>query len=419
MYTIAIVGFDEFTESYLVDRFNDIRFIPALSRDETIIGPQPYPFEECLDLAERRARDAGAAGVITFWDFPSALIAPFVAKRCGFRYASVDSVMRCAHKYWFRLEQAAVMDTPTFCAFDPFSPNPMREIDLRFPFWVKPVIGHSSMLGFHIGDQDDFDAALSEIRSEIGTLTEPFAYPLAHCNLPDDLRRRGPNLCIAEELISRGDQYTIEGWVNEGELRVYGIVESVREPNGHSFARYQYPANLDARTAARLTDVARQLIERIGYDNCPFNMEFFHEPDRGHLHVLEINSRLSQSHSDLFLKVDGLPHQRIAIDLALGNTPTWSGGEGEYDIAAKHMVRRRDDGVVTHVPSASQIAQVEKEVPGVRVELTVAPGQRLSDLPEQESYSYELADLFIGARNEDELVSKYEHVVEKLSFEFA
>lgn len=420
MTTIAVVGYDDFTEDYLADRVGertDVTFAPALTREEVVIGADGFPFEARLDLAERRAREHDATGVITYWDFPSSLIAALLAERCGYPYASVDSVMKCEHKYWFRKEQSAVLETPAFSAFDPFGDDPRSEIAMDYPFWVKPVVGHSSMLGFEITSDEDFRAALAEIRDGIGELTKPFAYPLECCHLPEDLARRGATLCMAEQIISEGEQYTIEGYVHRGQMQVYGVVASVREPNGHTFSRYQYPAGLRPETRSRMEDIAERIIAQIGFDGCPFNMEFFLD-DSGGLHVLEMNSRLSQSHSDLFHKVDGQPHQRIAVQLAMGDTPLWRRGGGDFAVAAKHFVRRWEDGVVKSVPGPDQIARLHAEQPETIVEIKVAEGQRLSELPEQETYSYELADLFIGARDEAELLAKYERAVQILTFEF-
>lgn len=422
MQIIAVVGFDDFTEEYLsrhVGAGGEVRFVPALTRDETIIGHHDYPFETRLELAARRIRDASADGVITYWDFPSSLIAPLLAQRFGFPYASVESVMKCEHKYWFRKEQSAVMDTPGFCAFDPFARDPLAQISLDFPFWIKPVVGHSSMLGFEIGDADDFDRALAAIRDDIEPLTAPFEYPLDQCELPETLRTAGATLCLAEEIISEGEQYTVEGFVSDGTVHCYGVVASVREPNGHTFNRYQYPAAISDATAERMFSIAAQMMSHIGYDNCPFNMEFFHDPDSDRLHLLEINTRLSQSHSDLFNKVDGQPHQKIAVELAGGGSPGWRSGAGEFRVAAKHFIRHWEDAEVRAVPGEKQLAQLREEMPDVIVELKVAEGDLLSELPEQEEYSYELADLFIGADDERELLRKYDRATEILDFDLA
>lgn len=420
MQKIAVVGYNDFTSDYLADtagRREGVEFVCALTREETIIERSGFPFEERLELAERRTREAGAQAVITYWDFPSSILAAFLAKRIDAPYASVESVMKCEHKFWFRREQSKVLDTPGFCAFDPFSDDPLDRITVDFPFWIKPVVGHSSMLGFKIENRQDFEEALSEIRSDIKELTRPFAYPLSKTDMPQDLVEGGPTLCMAEELIAHGDQYTIEGFVHDGRMTAYGTVASIREPNGHTFNRYQYPADIDDETRKQMEDATEAIIRQIGFDNCPFNIEFFHEPDTGRLNVLEMNSRLSQSHSHLFDKVDGRPHQTIAVELALGEQPEWRRGRGEFNIAAKHFIRTETDGIVCRVPEEEDMKRLHDEMPDVVVEPKVSTGDRLSELPEQESYSYELADLFIGARDEEELLRKYDRATEILPYE--
>lgn len=420
MPTIAVIGYSDATRDHLeraAAPSDAIRFAPALRREEAIVRPEGYPFEERLDLAARRAREVGPEGVLTYWDFPSSLIAPLVARRLGLRYASLESVMKCEHKLWFRREQSAVVDAPRFSDFDPFGDDPLSQIGLDFPFWVKPVVGHSSMLGFEIGSRAAFDTALEAIRGGVGGLTEPFRYPLSQTRLPEDLARKGPTLCIAEELISSGEQYTVEGFASEGEVVIYGVVASVRAPNGHSFARYQYPAALDGETARRMEETARAIVRRLDYRGCPFNIEFFHEPESGRIHVLEMNSRLSQSHSDLFHKVDGRPHQAVAVDLALGRAPRWERGGGRFAVAAKFFLRHYEDGRVAAVPGEEALARLLEETPDARVELNVSEGQRLSDLPQQDAYSFELADIFLGARDEAELLRKFERCRALLRFE--
>ncbi|MGM0739505.1 MAG: hypothetical protein ACQETM_10150, partial [Bacteroidota bacterium] len=61
---------------------------------------------------------------------------------------------------------------------------------------------------------------------------------------------------------------------------------------------------------------------------------------------------------------------------------------------------------------------IEKEVPGVLIEVKVEEGIRLGDLNEQDSYSYDLAWIFVGANNYRELSRKYLLCLEKLRFEF-
>ncbi|MPY81055.1 MAG: hypothetical protein GEV04_22015 [Actinophytocola sp.] len=52
------------------------------------------------------------------------------------------------------------------------------------------------------------------------------------------------------------------------------------------------------------------------------------------------------------------------------------------------------------------------------VQLDIDEGVRLSEAAAQDSYSYELAHIFIGAHSEQELHEKYEQCLAGLPFEF-
>jgi hypothetical protein len=81
-------------------------------------------------------------------------------------------------------------------------------------------------------------------------------------------------------------------------------------------------------------------------------------------------------------------------------------------------VRRSADGVARRVPSDEEIARVEHEVDGCTVEITVRPGDRLSALHDQDSYSFAIATIAVGADSEEELTRKYEQATAGLPFEF-
>jgi biotin carboxylase len=167
--------------------------------------------------------------------------------------------------------------------------------------------------------------------------------------------------------------------------------------------------------------IAERVIRRIGLDNSPFNIEFFWDKAHNRVWLLEINPRISQSHGDLFEKVDGVPHHKVLLDLALGRRPRWRKGAGEFRHAGKFFLRRFQDGVVTRVPTHEEIRAIHREVPGTLVEVNVQEGRCLSGLAfqEQDSYSYIYAMLFIGADSRRRLMEKYQRCRDMLWFEFA
>jgi hypothetical protein len=72
---------------------------------------------------------------------------------------------------------------------------------------------------------------------------------------------------------------------------------------------------------------------------------------------------------------------------------------------------------VRRSPKPEDISRIEREMPDAIVGIVAEQGARLSDLPLQDSYSYELADLFMGAEDETELEAKYRRCLELLPFE--
>jgi biotin carboxylase len=194
------------------------------------------------------------------------------------------------------------------------------------------------------------------------------------------------------------------------------VVDSVLYPGTSSFLRYQYPSSVPPEVAERLIDVSGRVALQMGLDHSTFNIEYFWDPERDRLDIVEVNPRLSQSHAPLFEYVDGLPNHHCMVALGLGRDPRLPYREGPYRIAGKWFWRRFSDAYVRSTPGPDDIARVEREVPGAIIDVVAQEGERLSGLPMQDSYSFELAALYIGADDEHELEEKYRRCVELLPF---
>ena len=122
------------------------RFHPLLS-DGELAGGESIDLPGLVDAAQRQveAFDGPVHAVVGFWDFPVSTMVPILCERLGLRWASVESVVKCEHKYWSRLEQAKVIDEiPGFGLLD--LENPVLPDGLGYPVWVKPVRSASSEL---------------------------------------------------------------------------------------------------------------------------------------------------------------------------------------------------------------------------------------------------------------------------------
>lgn len=402
---------------------------------EHIYGAESYRFHQLLALSElqdghielkaplEKARaqldafDGTIDAVVGYWDFPVSSMVPLLCRRYGLRSAELTAVVRCEHKYWCRLEQQKVIDEyPAFALVDLEHDTSLPE-GFDYPAWVKPVKSFSSALAYQVGNDEELAQALGEIRNRIDQVGDAFDHLLEYVDLPDEIARVGGRACLVEESVT-GGQLTIEGYSVGTEVHIYGAIDSVTYPDCPSFLRYQYPSTLPQRIITRASDLSRALVARLGLDSVAFNVEFFVDPERETLTVLEVNPRHSQSHARLFEYVDGIPNHQCMVRLALGLDPQLPYGEGPYRHAAKWFFRRFTDGTVRRCPSAAEIDSIEEQVPGVAVKIAASEGMRLSDADRQDSYSYELAHVFIGANSEAELAEKYERCIAGLPFEF-
>jgi hypothetical protein len=419
---VFIVGDDPFHHPLLetLPAAETCRFHSLLAQEE-LRNPRSIPIRRLL--AEARAQlDAfpgSVDGICAYWDFPASCIAPMLAAERGLPGVSLEAVLRCEHKYWSRLEQQAVIPerVPAFCVVDPLSDSAAEEIPLDYPFWLKPVKSFNSYLGFRIDGPDDFRRAIARARVEIAHVAEPFDFVLEHVEKPEAIRDVGGHACLAEAIISGGRQCTLEGYGFAGDIEVYGAVDSHTVSGGSSFAHYTYPSTLPEGVLREMTRATKTLMRHIGFDGGPFNVEFFWDEAREALWLLEVNARISQSHAELFAQVDGQANHGVSVDLALGRAPRHPRREGRAPRAAKFFLRAFDDGVVTSAPTPEALGALERTLPGVRVRLVCRPGQRLSDASHQDSYSYELAWIYVAGETEAELLDTYRTTVERLKLE--
>lgn len=385
-----------------------------------IRGKEEYPVDELLVKAKNRlqAFDGPVDGIIGYYDFPVTDMIPILCKEYNIPSASLEAVLKCEHKYWSRVEQKKCIPehVPDFAVFDPFDEQALEKVHLDFPFWIKPVKSFRSFLGFMIRSEEDFYKSVQLIRQKIRRISEPFDHLLNYINMPADIDNFGGVYCLAEAIIS-GRQCTIEGYGFDGGIYTYGIVDSIRDANRSTFARYEYPSKLPKVVQERIEQVSKTVMQHLNFYNSCFNIEFFYNENEDKLWLLEINPRISQSHADLFQKVDGASNHEIMVDLALGNRPEPPYRQGEFNHAAKFMLRAFEDGFVKKVPDVHEIQALSHMIPGTFVEILVKEGMKLSDLINQDSYSFELADIYVGGSTQTGLLENYQKVIDNLDLQ--
>jgi biotin carboxylase len=422
---VFVIGLDDFNLRQLrtVKDASSYEFHGLLPYD-MVVNPAHYPVDGMIDRGHRELEEAGVPvhALIGHWDFPTtALLAVFRGER-AMPGPSLAATLIADHKYWSRLRhRKAVPDNvPRFQSLNPFDDDPEARLELDYPFWIKPVIGFSSQMVYRVANAADLHHALAGICEGITRFGDPFERLLARTTLPADIPAEiDGHHCVLEKPIG-GWQCTLEGYIQHGQVRVYGVVDSIREGRHQScFARYEFPSRLPEAVQARMVAVTERAIPALDIDDTPFNVEYFWDRETDWIWLLEVNARISKSHSPLFADVAGASHHEVALDVALGRTPHFPHRSGPFDTAIKFMVRRYRDGVVTRVPTPAEIDALEAAFPGTRIQVELQVGDRLSELRGQDEYSYEVAVVFMGGHDRRDIERRYAALLERLPLEFS
>ncbi|MFO8029785.1 MAG: ATP-grasp domain-containing protein [Cyclonatronaceae bacterium] len=418
---VFVVGQDEINIQDLknIEDAEKYEFIPLLEAEDVRLQlkGEKISYEKLIAKARKKLdnHQGSIDAIISFID-PAMLLTYYLCEQYGLKAPSLESAIYSEHKYLSRKAQKKVLPdhVPPFREVDPFSAPKMDDLDLQTPFWLKPVISYGGQLAFKIENRQDYDESLEIIKNEIDYFSEPYDYLMSISDLPEEMKSDGGKYCIAEDTIS-GSMYTIEGYVCDRKMEVYAFFESPLYKGTSSFMGYVTPSSLPDPVKERMIKMADKIMTEIAYDNAPFNIEFLYDEKSDHLWVLEVNTRISESHSYPFSKVYGHSNHQFLVQIATGATPAPLEARGPYNIAAKLYYRVFfDDGIVRHIPSPEAVETIEEEF-DARIKIQVEKDQKLSDLEGQDSYSYSLADVYLGAKNKKHLFERFDRIVERLS----
>ncbi len=395
----------------------DITFHQLLTQDELQEGEV-----DVLDLLERAQAQLDAFegpidAIVNYWDFPATMMAPILCRRHGLPSADLLPVLRCEHKYWSRQVQSRVTnDLPAFGLLDLDAERPHLPAGVSYPVWIKPVESASSEGAYRIEDDEQLAQTLPQAQEDVLRLGRPFEALLDRLELPPEIEQVGGAAYMVEE-VAHGRQMTVEGFVADGKVEAYGLVASITYPDSPSFLRYQYPAAVPQAVVDRIVAVSAQVISATGLDNSTFNIEYFWDPDTDRVRLLEVNARHSQEHARLFEMVDGVANHAAMLRLGLGQMPQPPRREGRYPMAAKWFLRHFRDGIVRQVPDPDVLAELESMLGGATIRVLAEEDTQLSDSYGEDSYSYVLAEVFVGGRDPLELEDKYQQFLDSARIE--
>ena len=347
-YPHDCAGFDLFSfpsNAHLV-RFDMTRFVDALAR---------------------KAAKRGWQAVVSNHEQFGALAAALLAERMGWPGTPVNAVLACQHKHYARQVLQDVCPEAN-CGFGLMTSRygePVPESlpnGLSYPAFVKPIKAAFSVLARTVNDRralhDHTRFGAWELWV-IKHLVEPFER-IAKARMP---QMGSSHRLLLEEPIT-GDQYNMDGYVLNGQVRQIGMVDAVHYPGTQSFMRFDYPSQLEASVQDRALEVARLFLAKVGFTHGLFNMEFFHDPESGKLTVIEFNPRLASQFSDLYARVDGINLHQYALELGFGRDPALLPRSAVVAGAASSFVYRSfNPDATVNMPTDSQRAALTQAFP--------------------------------------------------------
>jgi hypothetical protein len=204
--------------------------------------------------------------------------------------------------------------------------------------------------------------------------------------------------------------------VHNGKITILGIVDEVMYPGTQAFLRFEYPSRLPAEVLARMKALAEKLFTGLDYAYGFFNVELIYDADTGRIQIVEINPRMASQIMNLYRRVDGYDPYQVLFDLALGENPPVSFGQGAFGAAASFVFRRFDGRAVERVPKRAQIEWVQARYPDARLMLYLKHGASLArEMKWLGSHRY--AVLNLGGASTEDLHQRYNEIRRELAFE--
>ena len=350
-------------------------------------------------------------GFFSSRDYLGSIVASIVADRLGLRGPSPLSVLSCQHKYYSRcFQQKHVPEAvPPFCMID--KDTILEDITISYPLFIKPAKSYFSIHAYKITGLDDLKKYVS-----ICKFSKDFVAPFDLL-----LKKYMPFACSAGVIVLEsyleGQQVTLEGYVYNGKIHIFGVTDSIMFSGTTSFKRFEYPSSLPENVQERMSAIARKLMLGIGFDNSLFNIEFFYYSEKDIISIIEVNSRMASQFADLYEKVDGFNSYHIALDIAGGNEPKPLFRQGAWSLASSCVLRMFKNKRIVKMPSQDHIDRIYELFPDARLELYGKKGKTLSPLL-QDGMSYRYGLVHLGGKDRQDILKRFQICKKLLDYKF-
>ena len=403
-------GRQEHEYRFFYEGFDLFRF-PS---NATLLWFDIYQFVEYLTKKYQSRR---IDGIVSSHEQFGAMVTGLLGERLGLPAMSIRALLNAQHKSLARqlLQRHVPEATVPFATF-PYTVKSSDEIGLPFPFYAKPVKAAYSVLARRVDSFAELKRHLDFQPWEmfiIKRLVRPFN---------DVVERLGASninghWMIAEQLID-GVQVNVDGFMENGEVHLLGVVDAVMYPGTDAFLRWDYPSRLAPHAIERILQIARAAVVALEFDHGLFNVELRLDERTGSCKVIEVNPRMAKQFSDMYEAVDGINLHALAIRLALGepsNIALLRAAGGKRKLATSFVYRRFDGKPQENFPGTAELAALAAFDPNAHlITFEKRRGELKREFRWLQSYRYALLNM--AADSEAELTEKYHRASAILGF---
>jgi hypothetical protein len=354
-------------------------------------------------------------GVLSTDEYIGAIIAAAVARELGLPANDPGKIIEAQHKYQSRVVQKRLgLEGTPDAMLIPISGIDPKTFKGHFPMFVKPAKGTFSLFAKMCPDVATLDKHLDFgvfERLALRRVTKPFNDLLrAYTTFENDA-----NWFVGETPM-KGDQVTVDGFVDRGKVQIMGIVDSVMFEGTQTFERFEYPSRLSRAVQDRMCEMTERFVHGVGIPHGQFNVELFYDRDEDKLAIIEINPRLSYQFADLYEYVDGSNTYDVLLDLTLGKPTTFAKGKGQYKKSASFVLRTFKGRRLKKVPSEGEVSRFREHYTESTIKIYGDAGHSLkSEMRAMGSYRYGIIN--VAANSLLDLFAIHQDSIDKLPFE--
>ena len=395
----------------------------GLFHSKAFLEPGGPSAHDVLHQAEERLSffRGSVDAVLGFRGFPVNLIAAFIAHDLDLPGMRPASVLKCEHRYWSRLELKRAFELhpqeggyPRFARIDwggiDFAPLPPFEPPLLLKPVLLPVSPHGGEpVEVRVTRPEGFARALGRF-DRLHRINPDLDFFLEEVDAPAELLEMRGEGCFAEEWV-KGSHHRADAYFRDGELTVYGLIDTHWEPDGDG-VRFEYPSRLDARRRRALERALIRVEETFGLEGGPFSVDFVF-PERGRAGVpvvAGVTAGISPAFAGLYERVDGVSNYQVALDLALRRKPRIESGQGRTRCAARFLLHGPPGARAAEFPTLERVQELERST-GASIRLFFDSGFAVAN-------RYIFGAVEVGGDSPEELAHVFRRVTEELAVRF-